>query len=160
MISANRSLGVQLRFTAQMWIMEMFFNCPPGIASLRCPNATEVSGVREAISAGWLTWHAFPFNSEAELHSSELLAAGVALTHALDDSFGFPHKATVSQRDVPGTTREVIPVFAAQGVTSMSIGVNGASTPPFVPRAFIWKDLESGISMPTFVHPYGCASFP
>jgi hypothetical protein len=84
-----------------------------------------------------------------------MLAAGVGLCHALDDRFGLPRKQTVSQRDVPGTTRSAIPTLRRAGVAAFSNGVNGASTPPFVPRAFVWHDAASNMSLPTLVHPYG-----
>jgi hypothetical protein len=111
--------------------------------------------VTRAISAGYLTWHAFPFNSELERHDAGALAAGVGSCHALDARFGLPPKATLSQRDVPGTTRAALAPLLAAGVRAISIGVNGASTPPFVPRAFRWRDVASGAEMPTLVHPYG-----
>jgi hypothetical protein len=158
-IDADPALGVGLRFTAQMWIIEMFFNCPPGVPGLRCPAPGEVANVTTSITRGFLTWHAFPFNSEAEAHTAGAFALGVGMAHALDDKFGFPRKATMSQRDVPGTTRAVVPALAALNVTAFSIGVNGASTPPFVPRAFVWSDAESGASMPMFVHPYGYGDY-
>ena len=60
-----------------------------------------------------------------------------------------------SQRDVPGTTRSALPILAAAGVRAVSVGVNGASTPPDVPRAFVWVDPVSGISLPALWHPYG-----
>ena len=109
----------------------------------------------ESIAHGWLTWHAFPFNSEAELHSPDMLVAGFDRCHALDDEFRLPHKSTMSQRDVPGTTRSSIPVLLDAGVTVFSEGVNGASTPPFVPRAFSWLDPNSKRSLVTLIHPYG-----
>ena len=156
-IAANATLAatVGLQFTTQCWILNTFFNCPPNVAGLTCPTPAQVANVTRSIHAGYLTWHAFPFNSELELHSAGALAAGVASCHALDDKFGVPRKATLSQRDVPGTTRAAIAPLLAQGVSTISIGVNGASTPPFVPRAFLWNDTASGASMPTLVHPYG-----
>ena len=156
-IDANSTLSstIGLRFTAQAWLIDLFFHCPPGVPGLRCPTAAEQAALSNAIARGWLTWHAFPFNSEAEMHLADTLTAGVQLVHALDDRFGLPHKATMSQRDVPGTTRGVIPVLAAAGVGAFSIGVNGASTPPFTPRVFLWHDAESGASMPMMVHPFG-----
>ena len=84
-----------------------------------------------------------------------MLAAGVGLCHALDDRFGLPRKRTVSQRDVPGTTRSAIPTLHKAGIAAFSNGVNGASTPPFVPRAFVWRDPASNMSLPTLIHPYG-----
>ena len=156
-IEANATLAasIGLRFTAQAWLLDIFFNCPPGVPGLRCPTPAEQADVSTAVAKGWLTWHAFPFNSEAELHLADTLRAGVDLVHALDDKFGFPHKATLSQRDVPGTTRAVIPVLAAANVTAISIGVNGASTPPFTPRAFVWQDAASSLSLLSFIHPFG-----
>jgi hypothetical protein len=55
-----------------------------------------------------------------------MLAAGVGLCHALDDRFGLPRKRTVSQRDVPGTTRSAIPTLQKAGIAAFSNGVNGA----------------------------------
>ena len=157
-IAANASLAdhLGLHFTAQCWLLDLFFNCPPDVpGGLRCPTDAEKAAVQQSVRSGWLSWHAFPFNSEYELHGAGMLAAGVARCHALDDMFGLPRKATASQRDVPGTTRSAIPALLAAGVTSFSNGVNGASTPPFVPRAFMWRDAVSGLSLPTMIHPYG-----
>jgi hypothetical protein len=156
-IAANATLAssVGLQFTTQCWILNTFFNCPPGVANLTCPTPAQIANVTRAISAGYLTWHAFPFNSELGLHDADALAAGVGSCHALDDRFGLPRKATLSQRDVPGTTRAALAPLAAAGVRAVSIGVNGASTPPFAPRAFLWRDTASGVELPTLLHPYG-----
>ena len=156
-IAANSTLAstIGLHFTTQCWILNVFFDCPRGIAGLTCPSPAQVADVERAITAGYLTWHAFPFNSELELHSAAALAAGVGSCHALDARFALPRKTVLSQRDVPGTTRAALAPLAAAGVRAISIGVNGASTPPFVPRAFLWRDEASGTALPTFVHPYG-----
>jgi hypothetical protein len=155
-IAANAShSALALHFTAQCWLVDLFLNCPPGVPDLRCPTDDEQAAVEESIRNGWLTWHAFPFNSEYELHGAGLVAAGVARCHALDSRFGFARKATASQRDVPGTTRSAIPALLAAGVTAFSNGVNGDSTPPFVPRVFLWNDTASGFALPTMIHPYG-----
>ena len=147
--------GLALQFTAQCWLIDLFYNCPPDVPGLQCPTDAQKANLTQSIKAGYLTWHAFPFNSEYELHSADMLAAGVGRCHALDDQFGLPHKATASQRDVPGTTRSAIPVLLGAGVSVFSNGVNGASTPPFVPRAFMWRDPVSGMQLPTLIHPYG-----
>lgn len=156
-MEANASLpaGVGLHFTAQCWLIDLMLNCPPDVPGLPCPTAGQLANLTLAIQKGWLTWHAFPFNSEAEMHSPELLAAGFDRCHALDDRFGFPRKATMSQRDVPGTTRASIPDLLKANVTTMSIGSNGASTPPFVPRAYVWKDPVSQQSLLSLAHGFG-----
>lgn len=41
---------------------------------------------------------------------------------------------TLSQRDVPGMTRSVIPLLARHGIQALSVGVNGATSPPAVPK--------------------------
>ena len=64
-------------------------------------------------------------------------------------------KTVLSQRDVPGMSRAGVPVLAAAGVRAITVGVNGASTPPSVPRAFVWRDPASGVSLPSMWHPGG-----
>jgi hypothetical protein len=50
--------------------------------------------------------------------------------------------AVLLQRDVPGLTRAVIPVFVSKGIKAISVGVNAGSAPPGVPKCtpFIWRD--------------------
>ena len=67
---------------------------------------------------------------------------------------------TLSQRDVPGMTRGVIPLLVAVNASAISIGVNGASCPPNVPKAFVWQEPESGAEILGMVHPYGYPNNP
>ena len=142
----------RLKFMAQTYIVSLFLDCPPGLPGLQCPSAAEVADFERAVRAGYITWHALPFNGEPELMSAAMFAEAIALTHALDDRFGLPRKATMSQRDVPGMTRAVVPALAAAGVAALSVGVNPWSTPPTVPRAFVWRDAASNISLPAMWH--------
>jgi hypothetical protein len=84
-----------------------------------------------------------------------LFAYGVSIAHDLDDAFGFPHKIAMSQRDVPGMTRSVIPVLNSVGVQAITVGVNGGSSPPAVPSAFVWQDAASGTDILAMWHPGG-----
>ena len=44
--------------------------------------------------------------------TAELYRFAIAnLTHGLDAQFGLPPKTTLSQRDVPGMTRGVVPIL-------------------------------------------------
>lgn len=144
----------RLHFLAQSWIVSMFLDCPPSIPGLVCPSDAEVKNFTRAVKAGYIYWHAFPFNGEPELMSASMFDSALNLTFSLDDRFGLPHKMTLSQRDVPGMTRAVIPALSRAGVKAISIGVNPYSTPPLVPRAFVWRDPATGVSMPTMVHPF------
>ncbi len=62
---------------------------------------------------------------------------------------------TMSQRDVPGTTRAMLPLLAAAGVRALSFGANEASAPLIVPQIFRWRDEASGAELLTMYHPSG-----
>jgi hypothetical protein len=144
----------RLRWMAQSWIVSLYVDCPPN-AGLPCPSAGQLANFTDAVARGYITWHAWPFNSELELCDPSMIEFGLNMTHELDAVYNQPPKATLSQRDVPGTTRSAIPLLKAAGVNTISVGVNGASTPPTVPRAFVWHDTPSGESMLAMWHPYG-----
>lgn len=148
----------RLCFMTTSYVLSLFFDCPPNMG-LHCPSASAKQDVVTAILMGDLTWHAFPFNAEPELLSSDpdgvLMAASVEMAHMLDAKFGFAPKATLIQRDVPGMTRGIIPWLLASGVQAISVGVNSASTPPDVPKGFVWKDENTGKSVIGMLHPGG-----
>jgi hypothetical protein len=137
------------------WLVSMYLDCPPGLG-FHCPNASAVSAFASAVKRGDIYWHAYAFNAEPEGYpDASMFEFGVQLTHALDDTFGLPHKQVLSQRDVPGLTRGVVPLLAKHGVTALSIGVNGGCAPPAVPRIFRWKDNASATSVYGLVHAGG-----
>lgn len=146
---ARNASGPQLQFTAQSWLVSLYFDCPPGMG-FRCPTAAEQRAVERAIRAGYLTWHAFPFNAQLELLNPAMIREAVALTHRLDERFNVTRKRVLSQRDVPGLSRAALPTLRDAGVAALSVGVNGGSTPPNVPRAFLWRDSATGLEMPSF----------
>jgi hypothetical protein len=137
-----------LQFTAQSWLVWLYLHCqrvaPPDVS---CPTPAQVADVNASIVQGYLTWQAFPFDGQLELLSSFTLNASIAMTHALDDAYKLPRKTVLSQRDVPGMTRGVLGTLASSGVTAISVGVNGGSTPPDVPRAFQWHDPSSNATL-------------
>lgn len=133
----------------------MFMDCPPNVPGLVCPSPEAIANVTLAIQRGYLTWHAFPHNAELELGDASHIAWGINMTHALDDQFGQRRKTVLSQRDVPGIARAAVPVLAGNGLRAVSVGVNGGSSFPDVPRAFMWSDAASGVSMPAMWHGLG-----
>ena len=88
-----------------------------------------------------------------------LIEAGLALTWALDDRFKLPHKHTLSQRDVPGLTRALVPLLKRAGVRAVTIGANDGSTPPDVPAAFLWQDLATSTDMVSLLNWPGYGSW-
>jgi hypothetical protein len=89
-----------------------------------------------------------------------LFEYSLSIATDLDKRFGFPPKNTLSQRDVPGMTRGVVPLLVANNANAVSVGVNDMSCPPSVPRAFVWKDEESGTDVIALWHSGGYPSNP
>ena len=175
-----------LTFAVRPMLLSLYLNCPahfPHLPAdsfpwsspfatmttprpLRCPNSTEIAAVREAITQGTIVFDAFPVSAEPELFSAELFSAGLQLVADLAVSLNVSKPTTLSQRDVPGMTRAVVPLLQANGVTAISVGVNGGSAAPDLPgystsRAaqlstpFVWKDEQSGSSVLVHSHPGG-----
>ena len=144
----------RLVFTTHTYLVYLYLNCPPNMG-IHCPNASSVNRFLKAVSEGVIVWHAFPFNGQAEIMDETLFTFGIFLTHYLDDFVGKSQTITMSQRDVPGITRGVIPLLNKMGVKAITVGVNSASMPPAVPQAFRWVDPESGNDLLAMWHPGG-----
>jgi hypothetical protein len=160
----------RLGFMFQSWVVNMYLDCPTGMG-LHCPNATEIATFEEAVRAGDITWHAFPHNAQLEIMDPRLIQAGIQLTHDLDSRFGLAPKHTLSQRDVPGMTRSVIPIVKEYGVDAITVGANDGSTPPNVPdvkggrdwtnpQPFVWQDPVSGQDILAMWNWPGYGSYP
>ena len=167
------------KYTSHAFLIDLFLNCPtrlglhcdepdadddvayegpsPNFHShcVICPNTTEISMVKEAIQSGVITWHAFPANCEPELADASLFESGLMSVHALDDMFSVKRKTVISQRDVPGVSRSVIPLMRKHNVLAFSEGVNGQIQPPSLPPIFNWTDPLSGESIIVLLHPRG-----
>ncbi|KAK9917700.1 hypothetical protein WJX75_007317 [Coccomyxa subellipsoidea] len=151
----------RLKYLTHSWLISMFLYCPPGLG-FHCPSAAAKKAVENAIREGVIYWHAFPFNAQLEMMDEPLIRSSVHMTHSLDKRFGYLPKMTLSQRDVPGFTRNAIPILTAEGIKAVTIGVNGGSAPPGVPKntPFIWRDKPSGTEILTVLHPGGYSGEP
>ena len=137
----------KLNFMFHSWVLDMYFNCPPGMG-LHCPSAKSKANISAAIASGDITWQAFPHNAEPAIMDPALIKAGLAMTFALDDKFGQPHKGVLSQRDVPGLARALIPILKGKGVRGISIGAHEDSKHAAkVPPCFVWRDAASNTSV-------------
>eukprot|EP01052_Picozoa_sp_SAG31_P031212 SAG31_NODE_3284_length_4464_cov_5.447194_2_plen_464_part_00 len=147
-------------YTTHCWLISFFFECPHHAAAnpsfpIQCPSPALVAAVTDAISKGWITWHAFPLNAEPEIFDTELFGAGVDLCHSLADRFNMSRPTVLSQRDVPGLTRAVIPPLVARGVRALSIGANTFSASAMVPRIYRWMEPQTKSSLIALQHPGG-----
>eukprot|EP01048_Picozoa_sp_COSAG05_P001792 COSAG05_NODE_63_length_22889_cov_41.986617_6_plen_349_part_00 len=167
------------KYTSHAWLLDMFLDCPRhvGLACPRsppplpgrgvgvtpdydpgclvCPNASLVAAVEAGIKDDVITWHAFPFNAEPELADAGLLLGGIDSVHALDARFGKAKKTVISQRDVPGVTRGIVPLMAQRGIKAFSEGCNAQIQPPDTPPIFTWKDEASSSSVIMMLHQRG-----
>ena len=134
--------GDRLDFMFQSWVISMYLDCPINMG-LHCPSKENITATEEAIRKGDITWHAFPHNAQLEIMSESMIEAGLDLTFRLDEKFNLKKKQTLSQRDVPGASRSIIPILKRNNVTAISIGANGGSTPPALPPCFVWQDQNS-----------------
>jgi hypothetical protein len=74
---------------------------------------------------------------------------------SFDRQLGVPAPTTLSQRDVPGMTRAILPVLERHNVSMISIGSGGATGGhPIIPDLFIWRD-EATQAEAVVVHDHG-----
>eukprot|EP00040_Diaphanoeca_grandis_P011615 m.59614 g.59614 ORF g.59614 m.59614 type:complete len:816 (-) comp22730_c0_seq1:20-2467(-) len=163
-------------WTGFPFLFDILLNCedtiinivPGSKSNLDCPSPEALQLIVDAIRVGpeaGITWQAFPHNAEPETYTPEFFEVALNMTHRLDDYFGRPHRITMSQRDVPGLTRAVLPLLNKHGIKAISVGEN------FAPRAiavlkedefkkwptkiFNWIDPQTGASAVTMLHPHG-----
>ncbi|XP_065831599.1 uncharacterized protein [Oscarella lobularis] len=144
----------RLVFLTHPYLLSLYLDCPPNMG-LHCPDNDSIKLIEDGIGRGDISWHAMPFNSQLEVMDANLLNFSVKLGHDLDKRFNKPFKMTMSQRDVPGTSRAIIPTLVQNGVAAVTVGVNGGSMPPSVPSAFVWKNENTNDSVLGLWHPGG-----
>jgi hypothetical protein len=152
------------KWMTQYWLIDLYLNCnatkintlgPQYPSDLICPNKTSVANLKAAIHRGDINWHALPFNAEPELFTTELFQAALNMTFRQDDAFNKSHRLTLSQRDVPGMTRAVIPILVKNGVQAVSVGENSQCAPSAVPPIFLWKDNTTNTEVIGLFHALG-----
>lgn len=168
-----------MRYMADSWVLDVFRNCPKDFPSvgppwdptgLICPNASLTDHVASAVKRGDIWMHAFPHNGQAELMDATMFSVGVNSSIRTAIEMGSPNRPRVmSQRDVPGLTRAVIPHLKKRGVIGISVGSNDGSPAPQTPSTiecdvkglhvvrtpFLWLDENSGESLIVDIHPGG-----
>ena len=138
-------------YTTHPWLVSMFMDCPPNFVlagiKLQCPNVTEKAQFVQAVKDGFITWHASPMNLQPEFTPNPtLFGLSLDISAKLDKQFGITRKTKVmSQRDVPGMTKSVIPILASRGITGVTVGVNNMSPPPALPKLFRWVNNGSEV---------------
>lgn len=93
-------------------------------------------------------FHAGAFNIEYEQAlGAEVIDASFALARDLADELGVPRPSALSLRDVPGTTRALVPILVRNNITAISIGVNDAAPNAAMPNPGVWLDPATNTSV-------------
>ena len=143
-------------YTTQPWLISLYLDCPSHMIlndiQLECPSKAEVTALAEAVKLGHLAMHAGALNMQYGMMNSDTVIASVQLAKQIYEQLGINHTPRVlSLRDVPGLTKNSLAALYSAGVRAISVGVNGGSAPPAVPRLFNWTD----IGMLSMWHPGG-----
>lgn len=120
----------QFIWTIGSWLITEYLEKAPSEKAQR---------LEDAIRAGQITWHAYPFTPHHELLDAGMFKYELSLSKKLDQRFG---KRTVAAKltDVPGDTRATLHHLSQAGIKFLHIGVNKASTLPKVPPICLWQD--------------------
>ncbi|XP_074654349.1 uncharacterized protein LOC141908277 [Tubulanus polymorphus] len=152
-------------YTTHPWLVSLYLDCPKDLTisgiDIKCPNATQVKSFENAIREGAITWHAGPMNMQFENGNGLFVESALNVSRRLDDRFGIRRKArAVSQRDVPGTTKAVIPYLVKSDIQAISIGINPGSPPTDFagPTPFIWR--YNGAEILAVIHKGGYPNNP
>eukprot|EP00043_Microstomoeca_roanoka_P020970 m.254644 g.254644 ORF g.254644 m.254644 type:complete len:721 (-) comp18355_c0_seq1:279-2441(-) len=146
--------GAGLIFTTHPYVVSLLLDCPPAMG-FTCPNDQERAAIIAGLQQGNIVMQAFPHNSETATMPSDLFLAAIQLGKDLAAQLNISEPTVLTQRDVPGATRGMIPLLVQAGIKGYSEGVNTASLPPAVPRVFVWRDEPSGTEILASVHPFG-----
>ncbi len=150
----------KLHYITHAWLVYLYLHCGelPALGftnePVTCPTPTAKAAFVAAVRAGTITWHAGPMNQQVEWMTARMFKFAVNVSHALDDFFAIPRKTTLSQRDVLGMTRGVVPLLAERNVSGITVGENGGFCAPNVPYP-LFRWAVGGASVVAAYHPGG-----
>jgi len=149
-----RANGTDDRFiyTTHAWLVDLYLHCPTdwnvsGVP-LHCPDPTSIAAFKKSIQQGDIYFHAGLFNTEYEnCDNPEAVSLQFKYAKDLADELGVPRPQVLSLRDVPGTTRALIPLLVKENITALTVGVNNGSPAPAMPNPGIWSDPATDTSI-------------
>jgi hypothetical protein len=148
----TRGGAERLVYTTHGWLAHLYVHCPADFVLsdivLRCPSPADVAGFKAAARRGDIVWQAGAFNSEYELaFNADMVNEQFRLSTSLADELGVPRSRVLSLRDVPGTTRSLIPLLVRNNITALTVGVNNDAPNPDMPSPGRWADPGSNTSV-------------
>ena len=142
----------RLVYTTHGWLAHLYVHCPADLVlsgiALVCPSAADVSAFKAAARRGDIVWQAGAFNSEYELaFNGDMVDEHFRLSRELADELQVPRSRVLTLRDVPGTTRALIPLLVRNNITALTVGVNNHAPDPAMPSPGRWADTASNTSV-------------
>ena len=142
----------RLVYTTHGWLAHLYVHCPADFALsgivLRCPSPGAVARFKAAARRGDIVWQAGAFNTEYELaFNADMVDEQFRLSASLADELGVPRSRVLSLRDVPGTTRSLIPLLVRNNIAALTVGVNNGAPNPGMPSPGRWADPGSNTSV-------------
>eukprot|EP01060_Flectonema_neradi_P029461 TRINITY_DN4083_c0_g1_i1.p1 TRINITY_DN4083_c0_g1~~TRINITY_DN4083_c0_g1_i1.p1 ORF type:complete len:882 (+),score=208.03 TRINITY_DN4083_c0_g1_i1:95-2647(+) len=149
-----REIGGEERFiyTTHPWLVSLYIDCPDDFilangTKLYCPTSEEVATFKESVSKGDITWHDGPFNLQSEALPPNLFELSLKLSTDINKKLNVPDRThkIYNLRDVPGSTRAVVPLLAKNNFSCITVGQNGGTpTPPgwYPHKIFSWKHTD------------------
>jgi hypothetical protein len=111
---------------------------------LHCPTASQVDAFVQALRRGDVFIHAFPHDGGASYYpDASLFEAALRLPQLVAEQAGIPPPTVISQRDIPGTTRAVIPILRAHGIQGISIGAGTTPGKPDTLHPCLYGGMKS-----------------
>ena len=124
---------------------------------MTCPNDSQVTAFKNAISKGWITWHASLFNGQFEIMDGTLFESTLFMVDYLDNitnnSFA-SHDKVIDNRDVSAVTRPVIPILNKHNIRAISIGPN-ANVALSSEKIFLLRDNLTNSEVIGMIHACG-----
>ncbi len=148
--------------------MSLYLDCDPNNKwGLECPTKAAKEYVLNGVKNGHIWFNAFPFNSQLEAYDASMLEFGIKMSYDIMNKTGSPpewHSTVISQRDVPGMPRNMIPTLVRNGIRAVSVGANPGN-PRLLPNAtrnanlFKWRDPNSNQEILMLYHYRGLYLF-
>ncbi len=114
----------------------------------------------QGVRNGAVAWHALPFSTHTEFFGLEDLIRGIYIGRSLAERFG-RRAIAAKMTDVPGHTWILPTLLSSAGVRFLHLGCNPCSTPPEVPRLFLWEGPDGSRVMTMYSRGgYGTGLLP
>jgi hypothetical protein len=146
----------RLVYTTHGWLAHLYTHCPADLVlsniALVCPSPADVSAFKDAARRGDIVWQAGAFNAQYELaFNGDMVDEQFRLSRELADELQVPRSRVLSLRDVPGTTRALIPLLVRNNISALTVPTDRPTHPPSYALTYL-----SNRRLTSLAHPPLC----